>query len=532
MKIISTFLICYIFCLSLVSFCIAHAGESQTGIVAYNVQNYGATGEKSHICTESIQRTIDECAQSGGGMVYIPPGNYTSGAISLKSNIRLFLEAGATLYPYKKEGAYPKGAFIYGENLHNITLEGRGTIDGEAEYVWTDDDEKDMYIDVNRQILKSRGERLRRTFPKGVTCQLLFLVDCEDVRITGLSFVRSPSWTIHIWGCERVVIDGIYAYSHLVEAVWADGIDINCSKDVHISNCTVETGDDAIVLKSYPWFDKPARPTENVTVTNCRLTSTSSAFKCCDTNFTRISHVVVDNCVIRSSNRGLAFMCHDGGELSDVIVSNVTVECTRHKWFWWGDGDPIYFRLDRRSEKTKVGSIKNILISNVVAYATGPCTITGYPSQPLEGITLDRVTIHVTNDPEAVLLTENALICRKVNDLTLQDVRIVWGSPSSELWKSALYLEDINHLRLENFYGRQAHDKSTAPAIALNNVIDATICGCEVQSGTGEFLHFSGNNTDNIFLFGNDFTEAEISYKLEDGIKKKVIHAQDNIIEK
>ena len=94
----------------------------------------------------------------------------------------------------------------------------------------------------------------------------------------------------------------------------------------------------------------PPLPCENITVTNCRLSSASSAVKFCDGNMNCIRHVTVDNTVITDSNRGIAFMVFDGGYVSDVVLSNLTIECRRHDWFWWGDGDPIHFNIKRRSE--------------------------------------------------------------------------------------------------------------------------------------------------------------------------------------
>lgn len=203
---------------------------------------------------------------------------------------------------------------------------------------------------------------------------LVVLLRCKDVRIAGLSFIRSRSWTINPYACERLTIDGVYIQSSLKEAVWADGIDPDGCKDVRIANSTIETGDDAIVFYSSNIWGPPL-PCENITVTNCRLSSASSALKFCDGNMNCIRRVTVDNTVITDSNRGIAFMVFDGGYVSDVVLSNLTIECRRSAWFWWGDGDPIHFNVKRRSEVDGVkreneppaGSIRNVLIRNVVA---------------------------------------------------------------------------------------------------------------------------------------------------------------------
>ena len=141
----------------------------------------------------------------------------------------------------------------------------------------------------------------------------------------------------------------MYIYTSRADGVWADGIDPDGCKDVHISNCTIDTGDDALVFYSGHIFG-PARPCENITVTNCRLSSSSSALKFCDGNYNAIRNVTITNCVITDSNRGIAFMVFDGGLLENVVIwPTVTIECRRNDWFWWGDGDPLHFNLTRRS---------------------------------------------------------------------------------------------------------------------------------------------------------------------------------------
>ena len=161
-----------------------------------------------------------------------------------------------------------------------------------------------------------------RSFPKGsgvrkVYPHMVFLVRCKNVRIAGLSFLRSPSWTIYPYASERLVIDGIYIHTSQTEGVWADGIDPDGCKDVRISNSTIETGDDAIVLYSFN-ISGPPLPCENVTITNCRLSSASAALKFCDCNINCIRNVTVDNCVIDGANRGIAFMITMGGYVENI----------------------------------------------------------------------------------------------------------------------------------------------------------------------------------------------------------------------
>ena len=439
----------------------------------FNVLNYGATGHKSDDARPAIQKAIDGCAARGGGTVYVPPGEYTSGQIRLRSNVRLYLEAGATVFVSKDSKAFDQGqtaTLIYGEDLQKISIEGRGTIDGQSEYEWRLSDLDDAYIRPNQLLMTAMGKPLMRPFPSGhpketVFPRMVLLIRCKDVRIAGLSFIRSRSWNINPYACERVVIDGVYISSSLKEGVWADGIDPDGCKDVRISNSTIETGDDAIVFYSSNGWG-PALPCENITVTNCRLSSASSALKFCDGNMVSIRKVTVDNCVITGSNRGIAFMVFNQGYVSDVVLSNLVIECVRFDWFWWGDGDPIHFDIKRISEidpkhprenDPPVGSIRNVLIQNVIARGKGSCMINGHPESWLEGLSLENVKLFLAADPAAYAEKAiHAMQFRWAKDLKLKDVEVVWDKPASEKWKSALYLEDIQGLDLEGFSGRQA----------------------------------------------------------------------------
>ena len=161
----------------------------------------------------------------------------------------MVLEAGATVFSAKGRASFPTEALFHGQDLENVTLEGRGTIDGRATYEWRENDIDDRYIHPNLVLMKAAGKSLNRSFPKkDAVGHLVRLVRCRDVVIRGLSFVRSPSWTMHLWGCERVVIDGVDIRTSLTEGVWADGIDPDGYRDLRVSNCTIETGDDSLVF--------------------------------------------------------------------------------------------------------------------------------------------------------------------------------------------------------------------------------------------------------------------------------------------
>jgi hypothetical protein len=280
------------------------------------------------------------------------------------------------------------------------------------------------------------------------------------------------------------------------------------------------------------WFG-PALPCENITVTNCRLTSSSSAIKFCDGNMNAIRNVTIDNCVVTGSNRGIAFMDFDGGTVSDVVLSNLTIDCVRHDWFWWGDGDPLHFNIKRRSEVHKsvkpgtdapAGKIQRVIISNVIARGQGSSICNGHPDNWLEDITIDNFKLYLSSDPKAAYdKSANALKFQQVRNLKLHNLEVFWASPASAKWESALVLEDIDRVELDGFSGSQAKVGSAKPAVLLNNVQHALVRGGRARSGTEEFVRVAGARSRDIVLFGNDVREAKVPCAFDEGLEPATV---------
>jgi polygalacturonase len=509
--------------------------QAGTVLAAFNVRDYGADGAKEASAQAAIQQAIDACAQAGGGIVYFPPGAYVSGTLHLRSHVRLHLEAGATLYSSKDPASFDKRALFYAEDVDHITLEGRGTIDGQGEYEWREKEFQDPNIYSNQLLAEQNGLPLTRSFPTDNSVgHLVLFIRCKDVRIENLAFLHSPSWTMHLYACERVNIDGVYIYTSQRDGVWADGIDPDGCKDMRIANCTIETGDDAIVFYSYTIYG-PALPCENITITNCRLSSSSSAIKFCDCNFNAIRNVTIDNCVITNSNRGIAFMVFDGGVVENVIISNLTIECKRFDWFWWGDGDPIHFNLIQRSEidpnvdKAKqppVGAIRNVILSNIIARGPGPCLVHGSADSLLENVTFDNVRITVGADPDSPWQKRpNALTIENARNVRLRNVEIAWESPGQDHWQSALVADNVHDLTLDGLAARQAPAALNAAAVVLRQVQSAVVRDCQAAPGTGTFLACEGEATRDIVLWGNDWRHAQAPVAMSGEVDDQAVRA-------
>lgn len=483
----------------------------------FNVRAFGAAGDGS-LATAAIQAALDGCGGAGGGMVYVPPGRYLVGTLHLRSHVRLFLEGGATLLASRELADYPEingrkhhdlgdPSVLYGEDLTNITIEGRGTIDGQVPphaypYPFPFND---SVVAARRDDLEARGIPHLYPIPIKPRPKMIRLVRCADIRITGIQLINSPFWNIHPWGCQRLVIDGISITANRAHGVNSDGIDPDACEDVHISNCTINTGDDAIVLWSSE-FEGERRPCQNVTVTNCRLSSTSSAFKLCECNAGGIHNVTLSNCVIRDSNRGIYIGISQGGSVRNVLISDVVIECTRHAWFWWGEGDPFYFMLGK-----KPGPIENVTIRNVIARGAGTSLIEGCPSHPLTGITFDNVRVEMTSDPSVNYLQRGrqGLVFRHARDLTLRNVSFHWDNVDPARYDMPLLIADVQNLTLDGFTGQASDPASDIPAVEMQNVADATIRNCQAPAGTGSFLRITGPHTRDIRLAHNILQRAE-----------------------
>jgi len=507
-----------------------------------NVRNYGAAGAKSQDATPAIQKALNECAARGGGTVYLPPGEYTSATLHLRSHVRVYLDAGATLFATTNPASYEKASLFYGEDLEDIALEGRGTVDGQSEYIWQLDTLDDAYIRPNKLEMQALGKPLMRAFPKGFPQRSLYphmvlLLRCRDVRIGGLSILHSPSWTINLYACERLVIDGVYIHTSLKEGVWADGIDPDGCKDVRIMNSTIATGDDAIVFYSTNAWG-PVRPCENITITNCRLSSASSAIKFCDGNQWAVRNVTISNCVITDSNRGIAFMIFDGGYVSDVVISNITIQTRRFDWFWWGDGDPIHFNIKRRSEvdgihrdhEPPAGSIRNVILSDIVAHGQGTCFVNGHPDSWLDDVSLENIQLFLSTDPAAPYdKSIDAMKIRWAKNLKLKNFEVTWDQPELKKWRSALSLQDIQNLQIDGFSGRQAPPQPDAPAILLENVEQAMIRNSVAQPGSRTFLEVKEPGSRDVCLLGNDLRHAEQAYQMDLDLRNEV-HELSNLL--
>jgi polygalacturonase len=356
-----------------------------------DIRQFGALPDGKTLCTNNIQEAVDKCAAAGGGTVYFPPGKWLSGTIILKSNVTLYLEAGCTWLGSTDIRDYPEfstklsslndhrvyQSLIAGDDLTNVAIRGRGTIDGQGtHFPWPKHQKRPS---------------------------LICLVGCRDVLVENVHLRSSAMWMQHYLACERLAVRGITVFNH--DTANEDGMDLNGCRDVTVSDCILDTCDDALCFKST--LD---RPCENITVSNCILASHCNAIKTGTESNGGFKNITITNCTIRPprctecpcfavrgtwhrGETGIALMLVDGGELSNVTISNITMNAI---------DDPIFLRLGNRGRplrkdgpKPGIGTFRNIILSNIVATdaRSHGCGITGIPGHCIENITLSNVRL-------------------------------------------------------------------------------------------------------------------------------------------
>jgi hypothetical protein len=493
----------------------------------FDVRRFGATGKREDTATGPMQSAVDACAAAGGGAVYVPPGEYTVGTIWLKDNVTLHLESGAGLLLSQSRTDFVSGSrsMIFAENAKNIAITGKGILDGLAQYVFTEMRGLDTEIVEEIEIARKAGLDMRRYYRTGMQAYMLILNNCTNVLLRDISIINSPLWTVRMNDCDRVHIEGISIYSDLEKGVNADGIDIVSSRNVVISDSVISTADDAIVLKTIGRADAAAHPTENVTVTNCILSSSSTPLMIGTETEADIRHVIFSNCVIRNSNKGFGINVQDGAIVRDIIFSNLTIETSRRHWNWWGSSEMCKIVLKKRSPESRLGVIRDVVIDNIIAHPRGTSVIAGHPERPLENIRMSSVQVWMNPEDAVDKRATDAFRIEGVRGLRIRDLEVRWSEEQiEENWRSALVLKNVSDFEVQSFAGRQGLKRSNSPTILLDNVQEGTIHNSHAIRDCGTLIHVQGEACQDITLKSNDSRKARNSISYEKASLRKVVH--------
>ena len=477
-----------------------------------DVRDCGAVGDGKTLSTESIQKAIDQCAAEGGGTVRLPQGTWLSGTIYMASGVTLLIDEGATLLGSRnpddyahprtppggsKEESYRIWALIAGQDLEQVAIRGKGTIDGQGDaFRWKD-----------------------RSRPKGI-----YLIRSSDVLVEDVKMRNAGSWMQHYRHCDGVQIRGINVFNHA--SYNNDGLNVDSSSDVSITGCRVDSDDDGIVLKSLS-----TRPCRNVTITGCTISSHCNAIKMGTESGGGFVNVTVSDCTVFSPQKskaiygrqrglaGVALEIVDGGRLQNVSVSKINIR---------GVSVPIFMRLGNRARKYEkdqpkpgVGTFRNVVVSEIVAQETSEigCSITGLPGHRIENVVLKDMKLgfdgggtregasrEVPERPESYpestmfgVLPAWGFYCRHVKGLKLENIEL--RTAQADL-RHAMVFDDAEDVLIDR--ADAAFSPGAAAMIRLTQVKGALIRRSGPKATTETFLRLEGDACRGVVLEEND----------------------------
>ena len=370
----------------------------------YCITDFGASPEGAS-CTDAFAAAFAAAADAGGGVVRVPAGRFVTGTVRLQSGVVLHLDPGAVVLGSEDPADYPlqttrweggevrsHAGLIHGEDLEAVAITGHGTIDGRGAGWW---------------------RRLRDGTLEHARPRLVNLYRCRGVRVEGVTLINSPAWTFNPVDCEDVVVDRV-TVRNPADSPNTDGLNPESCRNVRITGCLVDVGDDCITIKAGVRGGVGGGgpgPCENIIVSHCTLLNGHGGVVIGSEMSGSVRGVVISNCVFEGTDRGIRIKTRRGrgGVVEDVRVSNlimrrVWVAMTINMYYRCGlSADEAAYVNDRGPQPVdgRTPTVRNIHLSQVTARGIAGQAgvfLLGLPESPITGVTLDDVVLEATDE--------------------------------------------------------------------------------------------------------------------------------------
>jgi hypothetical protein len=510
---------------------------SRNDSVFFDVTRFGAVPDGKTKNTAALQRAIDACSAAGGGTVFVPPGTFLSGPLRLVSNLVLYLEAGSAIQgspdladydvPASEPGGRPRrSGLISATGLENVTITGRGAIDGNA-LAFVDRTKVHDAADWDRKYTRQKDD-----YPEGTVAgeapyerlprpgHLIRFTGCRNLLLSGVTIKNSPLYNVHFIRCQNVGVFGVFVSSldSGRRVPNDDGIDISGCTNMRISGCNVQTTDDSIAV-----FD-----TRDLVVSNCTLESRSSALRVgygADTDNGEIRDCLFANLALRG-NRGICVNVRGPYSVEHVQFSNIAIRTRLHAGHYWGKAEPIHISAIPFSGPQRMGHIRDVRFSDIDAEGEQGVVICGCPESVIRDVSFLNMRLAITEGPLQKTWGGNfdfrgtrdlgkalfehdipAIYAGHVEGFDIQGLRVEWHGQLPSFFTHAIQVEHCRDIEIAGFRGKQAQANASAAAIAVNDGSGVTVRDCRAEEGTGTFLALHDVADQRLFV-NNDLARA------------------------